>query len=38
MILLLARWEAGPCERWPKMLKGELENISRNLRENRKKA
>jgi hypothetical protein len=26
MVLMMARWETGPCERWPKMLKGELEN------------
>jgi hypothetical protein len=25
MVLMMARQEAGPCERWPKMLKGELE-------------
>jgi hypothetical protein len=29
MVLMMARWEAGPCERWPKMLKGELKNNSR---------
>jgi hypothetical protein len=27
----MARQEAGPHERWPKMLKGELENNSRKL-------
>ncbi len=29
MVLVMARQEAVPCERWPKMLKGELENNSR---------
>jgi hypothetical protein len=29
MVLVMARQEAGPHERWPKMLKGELENNSR---------
>jgi hypothetical protein len=27
----VARWEAGPHERWPKRLKEELENNSRKL-------
>jgi hypothetical protein len=26
MVLVMARWEAGPFERRPKTLKGELEN------------
>jgi hypothetical protein len=26
MVLMMARQEAGPHERWPKMLKGKLEN------------
>jgi hypothetical protein len=29
---MMARKEAGPCKRWPKMLKGELENNSRKPR------
>jgi hypothetical protein len=29
----MARQEAGPRERWPKMLKGKLENNSRKLRD-----
>jgi hypothetical protein len=33
MVLLMVRWEAGPCERQPKMFKGELENNSRNPRD-----
>jgi hypothetical protein len=33
MVLRMATWEAGPCERWPKTLKGELENISRKPRD-----
>jgi hypothetical protein len=33
MVLFIARWEAGPCERWPKTLKGELENKSRKARD-----
>jgi hypothetical protein len=33
MVLMMARQEAGPCDRSPKVLKGELENNSRNLRD-----
>jgi hypothetical protein len=33
MVLVMVKREAGPCERWPKTLKGELENKSRNPRE-----
>jgi hypothetical protein len=33
MVLVMARREAGPRERWPKMLKGELENNSRKPRD-----
>jgi hypothetical protein len=33
MILLIARREAGPHERWPKMLKGELESNFRNSKD-----
>jgi hypothetical protein len=33
MILLMARQEAGPCERWSKKLMGELENNSRKPRD-----
>jgi hypothetical protein len=33
MVLLMARWEAGPCERQPKKLKGDLENNSRKPRD-----
>jgi hypothetical protein len=33
MVLVMARWEAGPHERWLKMLKGELENNSRKPRD-----
>jgi hypothetical protein len=33
MVLIIARQEAGPCEKWPKMLKGELENNSRKPRD-----
>jgi hypothetical protein len=33
MVLMIARREAGPCERWPKMLKRELENNSRKPRD-----
>jgi hypothetical protein len=33
MVLLMARREAGPHERWPKALKGELENNSRKPRD-----
>jgi hypothetical protein len=33
MVLVMARQEAGPCERWPKMLKVELENKSRKPNE-----
>jgi hypothetical protein len=33
MVLVMARWEAGPCERWPKTLKGKLENNSRKPRD-----
>jgi hypothetical protein len=33
MVLVMARRKAGPHERWPKMLKGELENNSRNPKE-----
>jgi hypothetical protein len=29
---MMARREAGPHERWPKMLKGELENNSRKAK------
>jgi hypothetical protein len=29
MVLMMVRQEAGPRERWPKTLKGELENSSR---------
>jgi hypothetical protein len=32
-IFVMARREAGPSERWPKMLKGELENTSRKPRD-----
>jgi hypothetical protein len=31
MILVIARWEAEPHERWSKTLKGELENNSKDL-------
>jgi hypothetical protein len=33
MVLMMARWELGPCEGWPKMLKGELKNNSRKPRD-----
>jgi hypothetical protein len=33
MVLMMARWEAVPHHRWPKTLKGELENYSRKPRE-----
>ncbi len=33
MVLMMARREAGPRDRPPKALKGELENNSRNLRD-----
>jgi hypothetical protein len=33
MVLVMARQEAGPCERWPKALEGELENNSRKPRD-----
>jgi hypothetical protein len=33
MDLVIARQEAGAHERWPKALKGELENNSRNPRD-----
>jgi hypothetical protein len=33
MVPGMVRHEAGPQERWPKMLKGELENNSRKPRE-----
>jgi hypothetical protein len=33
MVLVMARLEAGPCERWLKMLKEELENNSRKPRD-----
>ncbi len=33
MVLVMIRWEAGPHERWSKMLKGELENNSRKPRD-----
>jgi hypothetical protein len=33
MVLMMARWEAGPHERQPKALKGELKNSSRKLRD-----
>jgi hypothetical protein len=29
MVIMMARQEDGPCERHAKILKGELENISR---------
>jgi hypothetical protein len=32
MVLVIARWEDGPSERWPKTLRGELENNSRKPR------
>jgi hypothetical protein len=32
LVLVMARRKAGPCERWPKALKGELENNSGNQR------
>jgi hypothetical protein len=32
MVLVIARWEAGPRERWQKTLKGESENNSRKPR------
>jgi hypothetical protein len=32
MVLVMARLEAEPCERWTKMLKGELKNNSRKPR------
>jgi hypothetical protein len=31
MVLVMVRREAGPGERWPKMLERELENNCRNL-------
>jgi hypothetical protein len=33
MVLVMARQEAGPNDRWPKTLKGELENPSRKPRD-----
>jgi hypothetical protein len=33
MVLVMARQEAGPCERWPKTLTEELENNSRKPRD-----
>ncbi len=33
MAFMIVRWEAGPCESQPKMLKGELENNPRILRD-----
>jgi hypothetical protein len=33
MVLVIAKWEAGPRERWPKTLKEELVNISRKPRD-----
>jgi hypothetical protein len=33
MVYVMARQEAGPCERWPKTLKEELENNSRKPRD-----
>ncbi len=33
MVLRMAGREAGPCERWPTTLKGELENNSRKPRD-----
>jgi hypothetical protein len=33
MVLVVVRQEAGPRERWPKTLKGELKNKYRNPRE-----
>ncbi len=33
IILVMVRFEAGPFERWSKMLKGELENNSRKPRD-----
>jgi hypothetical protein len=33
MVFVMARQEAGPHERWPKTLKGKLENNSRKPRE-----
>jgi hypothetical protein len=32
-VLVMARREAGPCERWPKTLKGKLKNNSRKPRD-----
>ncbi len=29
MVLIMVKQEAGPCERWPKMLNRELQNNSR---------
>jgi hypothetical protein len=33
MVLVMARQEAEPCERWPKTLKVELENKTRKPKE-----
>ncbi len=33
MVLVMARWDAGPHERQPKAIKGELENNSRKPRD-----
>jgi hypothetical protein len=33
MLLVMAGNEVGPCERWPKILKGELKNNSRKPRD-----
>ncbi len=33
MVLVMARQEAGPNDRWPKTLKGKLENPSRKPRD-----
>jgi hypothetical protein len=33
MVFVMARREAGPRERWPMMLKGEMENNSRKPRD-----
>jgi hypothetical protein len=33
MVLVMARLEAGPHERWPRVLKRELENNSRDPRD-----
>jgi hypothetical protein len=33
MVLIMVKWEAGPRERRPKILKGELKNNSRKPRD-----